>query len=299
MKGALAMQDEYENEIIPALGAEPPAEEPAETTAEEEAGAEPAGPETPEVPTGDDTPAETEEAKKAKGVQKRIDELTRQKHEAARDAEYWKAQATQGQQQPEPQPEQLPLGFKPKPTREQFFESMDPDADFVEALTDWKADLRDHRRSVSDQQKSEEARAKEVTTAHNERATAARAEHEDYDEVISSASDIVFSQEMTEAILYSDQSAELAYYLGKNKDELKRIAGLPVLQQVKEIGRIEAKLTTKVETPPPTKKLTQAPEPIKPVGNKEKATPANPDEMSDDDWLKYERERLRKTGRLY
>lgn len=66
-----------------------------------------------------------------------------------------------------------------------------------------------------------------------------------------------------EAIADSEVSHELAYYLGKNLQEARRISQLPERAMLREIGKIESKLTA----PPPTQKTkTKAPDPIKPAG---------------------------------
>lgn len=48
----------------------------------------------------------------------------------------------------------------------------------------------------------------------------------------------------------------------------------------------------------PVKRITQAPAPINPVGGKSNTEP-DPSKMSDDEWHAYERDRLKKQGRLY
>lgn len=285
----------YENEVIPPLGNEPeptggePPEEP------QPAGAEPAA--EPAEPTGDEPPADPE-TEKEKGVQKRIDELTRKRREAEREAEYWKNQATQGQQQPAPptaQPEFVPPGFPAKPTVEQF----ETYEDFVEALTDWKTDLKLTRKDVEAAQRQAAERSQTVASQHTARVETAKATYADYSEAIDNLSGIMMPQPVIDSIIESDLSADIAYYLGKHTAEAKRIQGLPVTAQLREIGKIEARLEKKPAEPaPPVKRVTQAPEPIKPVGGKEKAT-VSPDDMSDDEWLKHEQQRLAKMGRLY
>lgn len=79
-----------------------------------------------------------------------------------------------------------------------------------------------------------------------------------------------------EAILKSKDGVEILYFLGKNPAEAQRIAKLDPIEQLVEIGTIRASLKQ-------TK--SAAPEPIKPVGQKSKASdgPSMEDDM--DTWV--------------
>lgn len=87
----------------------------------------------------------------------------------------------------------------------------------------------------------------------------ARTRHQDFDQ-IALGGHWQPTPAMTEAITSSDMGADVAYFLGANAHEAARIAQLPPMQQVREIGRIEATLTA-----PKPKTETAAPAPIKPV----------------------------------
>jgi hypothetical protein len=95
----------------------------------------------------------------------------------------------------------------------------------------------------------------------------------------------------------SDVGPDIAYHLGSNLADARRIAGLHPLLQAKEIGKIEAMLaaqtaeTPKAETPaaqpkPKPKLVSSAPAPIKAVGGTETAAP-DPEKMSDAQWLQW------------
>jgi hypothetical protein len=74
---------------------------------------------------------------------------------------------------------------------------------------------------------------------------------------------------MAEVINSSPVSHELAYHLAKNTDESRRIAALPPLAAARELGRLEAKLTSGPTAKP--RISTNAPEPIRPIAG-DKAT---------------------------
>ena len=89
---------------------------------------------------------------------------------------------------------------------------------------------------------------------------------------------------MSEAMADSEHTAEIAYYLGENIEEAERIAKLPPYRAVMEIGKIEAKVTEKPETPP--KKIKRSPSaPINPVGGSD-TTQKNLRRMSNEEYRK-------------
>jgi hypothetical protein len=86
---------------------------------------------------------------------------------------------------------------------------------------------------------------------------AARQAHPDFDQVIG-ANDLAMPEEVALLIADTDNPGEVAYWLGMNKAEAKRIAGLTPIKQVKAISEIEAKL----KEAPPSRKISKAPSPI-------------------------------------
>lgn len=193
-------------------------------------------------------------------------------------------------QQPEPAPakaDDTPPGFRPKPVVDQF----ETYEDFVDALTDWKVDLRDHRATV-------QTRQQEVASKQEQSTVKARQTYADFDEVTAETPPFRYPDSTIEALRDSDHSADLLYHLCKNTAEAEKLAKLTPLAQIKELGRLEAKFEQKPAPTPPPRRVTQAPEPVAAVGGKHSVAP-DPDNLSDDEWLTQERERLRKQGRLY
>lgn len=245
-------------------------------------------PEAPEVeepaPTAEPEPEQLTDKEKALLAKAQDEKRKRQALEQK------VAELEQKQQKPEPQPEELPHGIGPKPALEQF----DSYEDWVEALSDWKTDVKLARR---DQQ----AQQREAATKRQQADAKARESYADFDEVMESLPQVAMSQVAIDSIVESDHSADLLYHFGKNPDEAERISRMTPVQQVKAIGRLESQFDKKPEpkpAPTPPRRVTQAPEPVAPVGVKNNVPP-DPDNMSDEDWLKHERERLRKQGRLY
>ena len=88
-----------------------------------------------------------------------------------------------------------------------------------------------------------------------------------------------------------------SYYLGSNPKDAERISRMSPLAQAKEIGKIEAKLSSN----PPVKKTTSAPAPISPVTARSSGAPAydttdprSIKNMSASEWIEAERARQMK-----
>ncbi len=250
-----------------------PAEGTAEDTAEDsQATAEDESPERPK--------------KRKKSVQERIDELTYRWRQTERELEYWRNLALQHMQvggQTAPQAEGQKVVFdKPRPKPEEF----DSQEAYEDALFQWW----EAKRQAEIQARSETEKITRLAQDFMQRASKFREEHPDFDLVIQSP---VYTDTMREVILQSEEGPQLAYYLGlpENRMEAERIANMPPLLQVKELGKLAAKLSK------PTKKTSEAPPPINPVKGAGGPVAKNPDEMSIEEWMRWRREQLRKQRR--
>lgn len=176
----------------------------------------------------------------------------------------------QRQQQPS---ETAPQG-KPVPQQFADYES------YVEALADWKAEQRltQFREETLAQQRQREA-AEKAAQVKTKLSTAA-SKYADFEEVALSP-EVPITQHMAEAIAESDIGGDVAYYLGSNLAEAQRIASLSPAAQIRELVKLEAKLSA-----PAPVVTTKAPPPITPVG--QKATVAkDPGRMSDAEYAKW------------
>lgn len=193
-----------------------------------------------------------------KGVQPRIDELTRARREAEREASYWRGIAQQGQAQ------QSAPAAPTKPTPDKY----DDYGDYVEALTDWKTEQAVAKRMEQDSTRKV-ADARSQTFA--ERQVATRAMLPDYDAVVG-ASETPIANHVGEAILESDRGPELAYHFAKNPEVLQNLNGMTPMQAAREIGKLEATLQTKTALAVPSKKLSTTPAPASTLGSQGRAT---------------------------
>jgi hypothetical protein len=221
-----------------------------------------------------ETPEETPPPKK-KTAQERIDELTRKRREAERDAEYWKNKALQKE---ESKPAEPPSPIPKRPTLDQF----ETTEQYEDALFEW----RDKKREIEQQAEKQKVEQEAAFRTFQERAQKLREENEDFDEVIERP---VFSPAMRDALLLAENGPALAYHLGNNPAEAKRIQGLPVVQQLLELGRLETKMILAKQT----KKTTAAPEPIRPTSMSGTVKEKSTDEMTTEEWMAWDRQRER------
>lgn len=210
---------------------------------------------TPEQPTtenvetdqaepdnGDDAAAK---ARKKPGAHNRIDELTRQKHEALREAEYWRAKAQEASK-------------------------TDLDAlDYDDALIAKVKIAERQERAEAAQANADKAVAQQFT----ELESTAREKWADYDTVTRNPN-VPITPAMVELIQDSEFGPELAYHFGKNPNEAARYAAMTGVQLAREIGRLEAKITA----PKPLPK--QPPAPVSPVGGQVSGGSKDPAKMS-------------------
>lgn len=218
-----------------------------------------------------DTPDPSPE--KEKGIQARIDELTRIRRETERDRDYWKAQATA---QPQPKPE-IKLETKTL-----------SDFDYDEAA--YQAHVVETAQQAALNQVNSIRQQQEFSTqnsAFEEREAKYAKEHDDYYAATRQNVRLSVTDEMASVIRTSDIGPQLFHHLGSNPDVADRLARMPKSQMNREMGKLEARLEAK----PVTSKVSNAPAPppkIKAVAPSTRVKPDSPesDKLSTEKWLK-------------
>ena len=243
--------------------------------------AEPATNDEPDAP-GDETP---EPEPKPSGFEKRISKLTYQAREAERQAAYWRGQAEakgggapqQGAAQPE---------ATDGPPKQESFETYD---EYLRALTrhEIRTEMAQERQKLT-----RDLEGRELQGGFEKRVEAVRAKHEDFDEV-AFANDHQVSPTMRDAIMNTQDGAEIAYWLGQHHDESNRIARLSPNHQILELGRISARLAAPPPAPPPRLAST-APAPITPVKAGGKAVEGLRDDLPIGEWMRRREEEVRR-----
>lgn len=251
-------------QTTPAVASENNAAPQVENTSEEATNSETGAADTPATET-------KPERKRDGGFQRRISELTRDKHELQRTIEALLAReraATAPQTTPQNAPDAAP--------RQEDFASYDA----------WQQAVIDHRVKATlearERQTREEAQRKAAErTEAQRRASLQKAAEEaadrfpDFEDTVATA-DIPVTPAMVEAIDGSDRKPELLYWLAKNPAEAKRIAELGPVAQAREIARVEL---TKLAAQP-QKAVSDAPEPPKTIAKARASNTPDPEKMT-------------------
>ena len=189
---------------------------------------------------------------------------------------------------------QRPANGNP-PTRDLFPVGDDGDQAYWDASVDYVSDQKLMQREQQKQQTS-------VKTAYQEREEAVRDKYPDFDVAYKHPSEggPAISQLMADVIRKSEHGPELFYHLGKNVNESHRICGMDPIDQVRELTRLEAKVAAN----PSVRKVSSAPEPIKPIAGaaptpvKYSTTdPRSIKTMSDSEWIAAENNRRAKLAK--
>ncbi len=129
--------------------------------------------------------------------------------------------------------------------------------------------------------------------AHQKREELARDKYEDFDTVVGKLEP---TSPLTVAIMQAENGQDIAYHLGKNLKDAERIARLPPVQQIFELGRLAAKLSAEPEKP---KTPSKAPAPINPLtGATPTASTGLPSENDDTAaWIKKRQKQVHSRNR--
>ena len=226
--------------------------------------------------------AEPDESERKKnGLSKRFSELTQQRREAEARA----ARAEQEAQELRRRIEEQSKGDKAETAPKlDDFETYD---DYNRAVARWEAKeaLRQERSALLEesQKASQQQKQAALQAEYQAKADIAREKYADFD-AVAYRQDVAVSQPMIDAILYSENGADLQYYFGKNPDVAAKIAAMAPPEALLAIGRLEAQLQTQ-----PAAKATSAPAPISPV-NQRAVAQKTPDEMTDEEYYAWRRQ---------
>lgn len=153
------------------------------------------------------------------------------------------------------QPQQPQRTEQTGPTRAQYAS----DEDYLDAKLEWKLAQREQNTQQERQRESAEKLAKTTEKLYAEAQKLPGFDREAFDDLLQTKQ---LTKTMVEALIDSDQAAQLMAYMSANPDEVARIADRPAGRQAAELGKLEAKLAA---TPPV--RTSKAPDPITPVGS--------------------------------
>lgn len=234
---------------------------------------------TTDETTADAQPEEQEEKKT--GVQKRIDQLTREKYEERRQREALEKRLKELEEQNKPEPLKAPK----EEDFDDYNQYLEQQADYLAAKAAEKLEqqskAKEQQLALAEQQQLAQQRAEKF-------AERIQTEMTQYEGFMEKMNDPVFTdithrmdQELIGLIQESDKATALTYHLATNIEVADQLSRLNPIHAARELALIEAKL----EVPQPNK-ISNAPDPIKPIGSNESAV-KDPDQMSMDEWMEW------------
>jgi hypothetical protein len=208
--------------------------------------------------------AEADKPRKKNGFQKRIDKLNARVTASVQEMEYWKREALKSATAPAPESkvDQTSAAADGKPN----IDSFESHADYVEALTDWKTEQKLKERDQRQAKSQLEIEQTNALKTHASRVESFKVQYDDFDEMMEGLADVPRSPALESIIVSSENGPALLYELAKNPEEAKRIAVLGPMAVAREMGKLEARLSTPAKPTKEASKITKAPRPMDPVG---------------------------------
>jgi len=225
-----------------------------------------------------------EEKPKADPVQKRIDELTRKRRDAERDAEYWRQQAMK-------QPDKPVEDVKPEPLK--TLADFDYDESKFQSHLFEKAQQGavESARQVLKEEQSQQNSSRKISDFRGREAEFCK-DVDDYQEVVQNPR-LNINQTMADVATEMDDGPEVLYYLGKNPEIADKIAQLSPLSAARELGRIEAKIQSQEKS---GKQVSEAPAPTPKLSAVEPSISKSPDDMTQKEWNAHRRKVIANRG---
>lgn len=223
--------------------------------------------EEPEVPA-EEAPKAEEKPKghKGGGPQKRIDKLTARNAALEKELEEYKAKVKPADEK------------KPEAPREPKLADFGNDVEkFVAARDEWK--------KAEEVRIATEETQKVIFDAYNKKVSEARGQYDDWDEVVSSASNVSIPQSAYVAIVESENGPDVAYYLATHPEEATPLVDMTPTAAVRAIGKISDKLIAE-KSKPPVKEKVKPPDPVSPVGASSTRTNLSLDELSPREYIR-------------
>lgn len=225
-------------------------------------------------PATDDTPRKPSNSK----FDRKIDRLNRAIGEQKARADYLQQQLEAAIPKPGPAVDGLRL------------EDFDFDVERYAEAKAKKAEESALKRYGEEQQTQTRKQAEiQLTKSWESKTSKAERKYDDFDEVVG---ELAPTSHINIAIMQAENGDEIAYYLGQNLNDARRIAALDPISAIREIGRLEAKLLAE---PPKAKEPSKAPAPITPVKGSSSANKTIFDDgLSQAEWEKVRTAQLKR-----
>lgn len=239
--------------------------------------------ETENAETADvsETPEEKEgkEPKKKGGWQRKIDRLSKRVAELESEKEQMRARLGNDKQPETRQPEAASV----KPSRAQF----QNDEEYISALVRYERAEADKQEALQ----AEAAELKEVFDSYNRRVAEAKAEIDDFDEVVGQS--VQIPSEVVLAIREMDNGPYVAYYLGEHPEICEELVNMRPLSAVRRIERISDELSKKEPDSHDKKPRSTPPPPVRAVSGTSTRSSIPLDQLSPGEYVRIRNQQVR------
>lgn len=241
---------------------------------------------TPEISLADDAEPE----RKPSGVQKRIDELTRNwRDEQRRNDELLRMLGAQ--RTVEPEPIQAPPPSQRLPSLEEYgYDEAKYQAALIDHATRQAETIVERRLREAEQARAEQGRMETFATRQQEFSKSVA----DFEDKVMRDPTLPISAAMRDVIIDSAEGPAIAYWLAQNRSAAEMISKLPVHLAALEMGRIEGRLAAQRATAKAAPKVSNAPPPPPKVEASEDPVQNDPESMSIDQWMKWRQKQLQR-----
>ena len=205
--------------------------------------------------------------KKTDKVQKRFDELTREKYRLRKENEELRRRI-------ESKEPEIPKQPDPKEFKSQR------DYDF--AMGQWQAKVEGIKNESAQR---EQTRVQNEAQQYQAKIQSNKSKYEDFDRALQNIAHIDITPELHDALYHSDDATQLLYFLGKNPSIAEDVLSMPSHQQSRKLAEISVKLKAASKK---KKVVSDAPKPPAKVKKGSGTKPSKRwDQMTPEEWAKH------------
>lgn len=222
-------------------------------------------------------------------VQKRINELTREKYEALREKEALEERLRKLEERTAPREPQKPRMADFDYDEGKYEEALDS---YYRSKMEYESDVNSKKSYEQQLQAQKQQEAQEKAIRFSQKVATEKAQFEDFDVYTNdptfNAICNAMSQDIIEVVRDSEVSTALTYHLATNLDDAEKLVRMSPVRAAQELVRLEAKLQL-----PKTKRVSDAPAPIKPVGSSSPGD-KDPEKMTIEEWTEWRNAQIKR-----
>lgn len=249
--------------------------------------------ESEESQGSDDLEAQAKPKKKG-GFEKRIERFQKQIAEREQRIAALEAQINGKSQQEKPEEKAKASGAGEEPNPNDF----DTNAEYIKALTKWELKLEKEAAKAEADKASAAEKTRKLQSDYTSKLEEFKKTAPDFDEVVSDFSEqygeFNASPVIIEALMSSDLGPHIFYEVIKNPSEYERLSKMSEINVIRELGKIEARLSKSSVEEKTQITTSKAPAPVKPIASGVSKTRKSLEDMSVDEFLEVRNAKQRR-----